>query len=121
MAVGDARGESEILLDQEDGKPFRLESRDRVADLLNDHWSEAFGRLVQQEKPCSGAQNASDREHLLLASGELRALAREALLQVREQPENLIHREAAGADLRREQQVLVDVEAGKSAALLGAG
>src|SRR5882762_2961384 len=97
MAVGDARSESEILLDQEDGKPFPLEPRDRVADLLNDHRSEAFGRLVQQEKPCSGAQNASDREHLLLASGELRALAREALLQVREQPENLIEGQPACA------------------------
>src|SRR2546426_7908263 len=95
MAVGDARGESEILLDQEDGKPFRLEPRDDQADLLNDHRSEAFGRLIEQEQPCSGAQNAADREHLLLAAGELRALAREALLQVREQLENLLHREAA--------------------------
>src|SRR5882762_8117351 len=97
MAVGDARGESEILLDQEDGKPFRLEPRDDAADLLNDHRSEAFGWLIEQEQPCSGAQNAADREHLLLAAGELRALAREAFLKVREQVENLSQGQPARA------------------------
>src|SRR5438309_1078756 len=119
MAVGDARGEPEILLDQQDGKPFRLEPRNGAAYLLNDHRSEAFGRLIEQEQPRPGAQNAADREHLLLSSGELRALAREALLQVREQFEHLLDRETARANRRREQQVLVDIQAREDAALLG--
>src|SRR5258706_11260703 len=71
MAVGDARGKTKILLDQEDGKPFRLESRDGVADLLHDHRGEALGRLVEQQQPRPGAQNAADREHLLLAIGRI--------------------------------------------------
>src|SRR5712675_1877458 len=120
MAVGDARGKAKILLDQEDGKPYRLEPRDGVADLLHDHRREALGRLVQKQQPRSGAQNPADREHLLLAAGELGALAREALLQIGKQLENLLYREAAGVDLRREQQVLVDIEAREDAALLGA-
>jgi hypothetical protein len=44
--------------------------------LLDDDRGEALGRLVEQEKPGAGAQDAADREHLLLAAGKLRALAR---------------------------------------------
>src|SRR5258706_9213217 len=110
MAVGNARGKTKILLDQEDGKPFRLESRDGVADLLHDHRREAFGRLVEQQQSRPGAQNAADREHLLLATGELGALARKALLQVGEELEKLLQREAARAHRRREQQGLMDTE-----------
>src|SRR5438552_16718140 len=120
VSVRDARGEPEVLLDQEDGKPFRLEPRDGVAYLLNDHRSEAFGWLVQKQQPRPGAQNAADREHLLLASGELRALAREALLQVREQAENLIDGQPARAHHGRKQEVFVNVEAREDTALLGA-
>src|SRR5580704_7095992 len=35
-AVGDGRGEAEILLDQQNGKALGLERADGVADLLND-------------------------------------------------------------------------------------
>src|SRR5258706_15431380 len=104
MAVCNARGKAKILLDQEDGKPFSLEPRDGVADLLHDHRREALGRLVQKQQPRPGAQNAADREHLLLAARELGALARKALLQVGEQLENLLYREAARVDFRRERQ-----------------
>src|SRR5438445_2043672 len=119
VPVRDARGEPEILLDEEDGKPFRLEPRDGTAYLLNDHRSEAFGRLVQKQQPRPGAQNAADREHLLLAPRELRALAREALLQVREQAEYLIEGQPTRAHNRGKQEVFADVEARKDAALLG--
>src|SRR5262245_22388675 len=84
VAVGHRRGEAEILLDEQDGEPLRLQPPDRVADLLHDHRREAFGRFVEHQEPRPGAEDPPDRKHLLLAAGELRALAGEALLQVGE-------------------------------------
>src|SRR5262249_60741865 len=37
--------------------------------------SEPLGWLVEQEQPGAGAQDAADRQHLLLAAGELGSLA----------------------------------------------
>jgi len=48
MAVGDRRGETEILLDQQHGKAFRLQRPDQIADLLDDDRGEPLGRLVKQ-------------------------------------------------------------------------
>ena len=41
IAVGDRRGETEVLLDQQDGEPLSLQLADRVADLLDDDRGEA--------------------------------------------------------------------------------
>ena len=77
------------------------------ADLLDDDRGQSFGRLVEQKKPRAGAQDAADRQHLLLAAGELGALAREPFAQVREQLENAVERQAAGPHLRRQQQIFL--------------
>src|SRR5262249_41784257 len=97
-----------------------LEHPDGLADLLNDDRGKAFGRLVEQEQPGAGAQDAADGEHLLLSARKLGALARQALLEIGEQLENAIELEAARANLGREQHVLLDVEAGEDAAFLRA-
>src|SRR5439155_17971137 len=81
---------------------------------------EALGRLVEQQHARPGAQDAPDGEHLLLAARELGALAAQPLLEVREQLVDLRERHAAAADLRGQQQVFLDVEAGEDAALLRA-
>ena len=47
-----------------------------------------FGRLVEQQQARAGAQDAPDCQHLLLAAGELGALAAQPLLDVRKQREN---------------------------------
>ena len=120
IAIGYGGGETEILLDQEDGEALRLEGADGTADLLHDDRRQAFGRFVEQQQPRAGAQDSCDRQHLLLAAGELGALAAEPLTQVREQRENAVEIETAGAHLPRQQQVLLDVERGEDAALLGA-
>src|SRR6266571_2417402 len=120
VAVGDRRGEAEILLDQQDGKPLRFERPDGLADLLDDDRGEALGRLVEQEEPRAGPQDAADRQHLLLAAGELGALAAQALLDVREQVVDALEREPARPHLRRQQQVLLDIEAREDPALLRA-
>src|SRR3546814_10314280 len=111
---------AEVLLHQNDGESLLLQLRDRPADLLDDDRGEALGRLVEQQQPGAGAQDAADRQHLLLAAGELGALAGAALLQVREQLVNLLDREAALAHPRREHQVLLDRETGEDTALLRA-
>src|SRR5665213_2862773 len=37
VPVGDGRGKAKILFDQQDREPFRLQSPQHRADLLNDH------------------------------------------------------------------------------------
>src|SRR5918993_60206 len=76
VAIRNSRGETEILLNQQDGESLSLEGADGVSDLLNDHRGKALGRLVQQQEPRSGPQNTPDGEHLLFAARQLRPLAR---------------------------------------------
>ncbi len=75
MPVGDGGREAEILLDQQDREALLLQRADRAADLLNDDRRKTLRRLVEQQQARAGAQDAPDREHLLLAAGQLRALA----------------------------------------------
>src|SRR5258708_19168995 len=44
VAVSHRGGEAEILFDQQDGKAFRFQPRDGVADLLDDDRSQSLGR-----------------------------------------------------------------------------
>ena len=63
-------------------KTFLLQTRDGVADLLNDDGREAFGRLVQHQEPRAGSQDPCDRKHLLFAARQFGALAVEPFLQI---------------------------------------
>src|SRR5579872_763277 len=120
VTIGNSRGEIKVLLDQEYGESLRLERPDRSPDLLDDDRRQTFGRLVEQQQPGAGAQDARDGQHLLLAAGQFGALAGQPFAQVRKQLENALEIEAAGLELRRQQQIFAHVEAGKDAALLGA-
>src|SRR6185312_1861372 len=79
VPVGDRCGEAEILLHQQDREAARFQRVERVPDLLDDHGREPLGRLVQHQEARAGAQDARDRQHLLLAARQLRPLARAAL------------------------------------------
>src|SRR3984957_551313 len=96
IAVGNGRCEAEILLDQQNGKALGLERADGVADLLNNDRGEAFGRLVEQQEPRAGAQDAADRQHLLLAAGQFRALASQPFAHVGKQRKDALEIKAAG-------------------------
>src|SRR5215475_4137321 len=121
IAVRHGGSETEILLDEQNGKALRLERADGLADLLNDDGSEPFGRLIEEQKPGPGPQDPADRQHLLLATGELGALAgTEPLLEIWKQIENAINGEAARFHDRRQQQIFLNVEAGEYSALLRA-
>src|ERR1051326_2738737 len=117
VAVGNSRGEIKVLLDQQYGESLRLERADRSPDLLNDDRGQALGRFVEQQQTGAGAQDAGDGQHLLLATRQFGALAGQSVAQVRKQLEYAIEVEAAGAQLRRQQQILAHVEAGKDDAL----
>jgi hypothetical protein len=70
-AVGQRRGEAEVLLDHDDGQAALLhEHADRAAERLHDHRRQALGDLVEQQQAGAGAQDARHREHLLLAARE---------------------------------------------------
>src|ERR1700733_7853620 len=118
MAIGDGRGEAKILLDQQDREAGVLQMSDDAADLLDDHGRQPLGRLVEQQQPRAGAQDAADRQHLLLAARQLGALAALALDQVGKQLVDLGDRHAARFDDRRQQQILLDRQAREDAALL---
>src|SRR5688572_2685024 len=118
MAVGDRLREAEILLDQQDREALALQARDGAADLLHDHRREALGRLVEQQQARAGAQDARDGQHLLLAAGQLGALAAAPLEDIGEKLVDLLERQAARRDHRRQQQVLLDAQAREDAALL---
>ena len=70
------------------------------ADLLDDHRRQPLGRLVEQQQPRAGAQDAADGQHLLLAARELGPLAAQPLAQVREQLEDRVERRARPARTR---------------------
>ena len=69
--------------------PGRAQSSQAMPDLFADQRREAFGGLVEDHEVRVGHQRASDREHLLLAAGELVAHVAGALGQAREQAEYL--------------------------------
>src|SRR6185437_16631584 len=48
VPVGDGRGKSKILFNQQDREPFRLQRPQDHADLLDDDRRQALGRLVEQ-------------------------------------------------------------------------
>src|SRR4051812_32439316 len=118
VAIGYRLREAEILLYQQQREPLLLEARQHAADLLHQHRCQALGRLIEQQQLRAGAQDAADGKHLLLAARELRARAVQPLLEVREQFVHLRNRHPARRDLRRQQQVLLHVQAREDAALL---
>src|SRR6266536_357988 len=66
--VGDERGEMQILLRQQQGKPLGLELDDRVRHLLHDNRRHPLGGLVEQHEQRIAHERAGNREHLLLAA-----------------------------------------------------
>src|SRR5215475_3989577 len=56
VPVGHRGCEMEVLLDQQDGEPLRLEPPDDGADVLHDDRRQPFGGLVEQEQAGAGPQ-----------------------------------------------------------------
>src|SRR5918997_3018056 len=80
-AVGHPAGEAEVLLHEQNGQAALLQLGQDVADPLDDHGSQALRRLVEEDETGARAQHPGDGQHLLLAAGELGALARAPLVK----------------------------------------
>ena len=78
--------------------------------------SQAFSCLVKNQQRGIGHRRSADREHLLLAAGELLAAMRESLGETWKSVENAVEGPvlpATGADARRHQQIFSDREVRK--------
>src|SRR5579862_9611932 len=117
MSIRYRGGEAEILLDQKYRQASTLDRLQYLADLRDDDGSKALGRLVEQQEIGAGAQHACNRQHLLLAARQARARAACALLEIGKEGVDLVERDTALGETRRQEQVLGDVEAREDAAL----
>ena len=122
-ALEDERGLGErerdlgVLLDQDEGGPvLGSQTPDRRRQLLDHDRRQALERLVEQEQGRVRHQRPGDREHLLLAAGQLVAPAPAARGEARE--ERVGPGEVPAARARRHHQVLLDAQGGKDLALL---
>ncbi|MNN27989.1 hypothetical protein D3C81_1415420 [compost metagenome] len=108
-AVGQRRGEAEVLLHHHHRVPLLLEHPDHARQRLHDHRRQPFRDFIEQQQVGAGAQDAPDCQHLLLAARQARALALAALLQVGEHVIDLglAHARVLALELRRQQQVLL--------------
>ena len=77
VTVGNRGGEVEILLDEENGETLRLERADGVPDVLDDDRRHSSVGSSSSNKRAP-VRRSADRQHLLLAAGEFRALTVEA-------------------------------------------
>src|SRR5215469_698984 len=75
--------------------------------------------LVEQQDFGIADQPARDRQHLLLAAGEIGAAARAPLAQPGEHLVDAAERPAAARRKPGEHEILLDIEAAKNAAVLG--
>jgi hypothetical protein len=99
---------TEVLFHEQDGEAHLFQFADGEADLLNDNRGKTLGWFIKQQEFCAGVQDAADGQHLLFAAGEARALTGLALEKIGKQLVDLLDRQAAGPDARRQHQVLFD-------------
>ena len=110
-AVGDRRRHPDILLDDEHRDVALLaQPHQHLLDLCDDDGGESFGRLVHDQEARIGHQRARDRQHLLLAAGELASAIVLALGEAREGVVDALDRPRATAHARGHAQMLVDGE-----------
>src|SRR4051794_31346517 len=116
--VGHLERERDVLLHEQHAgaEVLRHAAQDREQPL-DDHRREPEAHLVDQEHARRAHQRAANREHLLLAAGQHPGLAVEALVQLRQQLDQLV---AAKAALRLgELEVLADRHAIEQRPALG--
>ena len=106
---GDRRRHPDVLLDDEDRHVgFLAETQQHLLDLRHDHGRKTLGRLIHDQELGIRHQCARNRQHLLLAAGELRAAVVSTLGQAREGVVNTLDGPGAAVAGHRHSQVLVD-------------
>src|SRR5262245_37613891 len=71
VPVGELHERGEMLVDEQDGLALRLQAGEALPDVEPDERREPLGRFVEDEQLWIGHQCAADRQHLLLAAGQL--------------------------------------------------
>jgi hypothetical protein len=71
VPVGEADQALHVLVDHQDRLAARAQRPEAAPDLLAHQRRQPLGRLVEDQQARLGDQGAADREHLLLAAGEL--------------------------------------------------
>src|SRR5579884_52824 len=69
-AIGSPHRLYDVLLDQDDAGALGLDSRQRRVDVGDDDRRKPEADLVTEKNPGIGHQGATDRGHLLLATGQ---------------------------------------------------
>src|SRR6266403_2401850 len=116
-AVGQPQNLLRVLLDDDGTSAARAgDGAERSQQFLDDDRGESLGRLVQQQHFWVERQRPADRQHLLLAAGELVAEMVAALSQPWKHPIDLFHGPSAG--LRHRGHVLFHRQRAKDIALL---
>src|SRR5215213_10445744 len=80
-----------VLFDQKNRSPFAFDFVDSFEDRVDHEWREAERRLVKQQQSWIRHERASDREHLLLTTGERAGFLRLALFETRKHLESALH------------------------------
>src|SRR5207244_12181389 len=88
------------------------------SDTLDKQWGQPLGGLVEEQHARAGPERASDREHLLLSTGELRAGVGTPLAQNGKRFVDPIEWPSGVRDDRRECQVLLYTERGVNPAVI---
>ena len=106
-----------ILLDNDrTGTAGTGDGAERPEQFLDNDRGQPLGRLVQQQHPRIERERATDRQHLLLAAGELIAEIVAALFQPRKHLVDLCHR--PWSRLRHRGHVFFDRQRAEDIALL---
>ena len=74
--------------------PSRFRLADHLDQALRERGRHALEGLVEQQQLRAAHERAAERHQLLLAAGELRALARREAAQLRDQPVDLLQARA---------------------------
>src|ERR1700674_5067675 len=122
VTVGELGDRLKMLVDQQDRLALALEPRQALPDLGAEQGGETLGRLVEHEELWIGHQGAADRQHLLLAAGELIAHMAEALAKPWEERIDPIERPARRILRARRggrDQILLDREGRKDLPAFG--
>ena len=90
--VGDVEHQLRVLLDQHDRQSAFLELADGGHHLGDDLRGETLGRLVHQQHARVAHQRAADRQHLLLAAGQVGGDLTVPFAQPRKHGEHRFHR-----------------------------
>src|SRR3954451_6369443 len=109
LSVRERGRHREVLLDDQHREALVGKPAERLDQHLDDRGRQPLRRLVHDEQPRVCQQRPPDGEHLLLATGQLRAAVAAPLGQAREEVVDRVGGPAAVAAARRgHAQVLVD-------------